>query len=154
MWVISQLSCNPGPGVVPPSLFTPCALVSMARTSSPSHGHIGLSWHTVGDHVPLEIQSLQIRALSSLLFLTYLLIKKIYIFIWLFWVLVVALGIFLVCNMQDLQLLHVGSGSLSRDRSQGPCFGSAESQPLDHQGSPSSFFKKCKKNSTNKNEYQ
>ena len=49
----------------------------------------------------------------------------------------------LSCNMQDLQLWHansqlwhVGSNSLTRDRTWAPCIGSAESQPLDHQGSP------------------
>ena len=31
---------------------------------------------------------------------------------------------------------HVGSSSLTRDRTQAPSIGSAESYPLDHQGSP------------------
>ena len=33
-------------------------------------------------------------------------------------------------------LWRVGSSSLTRDRTQAPCIGTAESQPLDHQGSP------------------
>ena len=57
-------------------------------------------------------------------------------------ILVVALGIFdRHCNMQGLwlrhansQLQHVGSSSLTRDRTLAPCIGSLESQPLDHQG--------------------
>ena len=48
----------------------------------------------------------------------------IYLFIWL--------------HTQDLQtlLLHMGSSSLTRDRTHPPCIGSTESWPLDHQGSP------------------
>ena len=34
------------------------------------------------------------------------------------------------------QLQHVGSSSLTRDRTWAPCTGSSESQPLDHQGIP------------------
>ena len=34
---------------------------------------------------------------------------------------------------------HLRSNSLTRNRTQAPCIGTAESQPLDHQGSPSSF---------------
>ena len=37
------------------------------------------------------------------------------------------------------QLQHVGSSSLTRDRTWAPCTGSSESQPLDHQGSPISI---------------
>ena len=36
--------------------------------------------------------------------------------------------------------MHAGSGSLIRDRTQGPCLGSMESHPLDHQGSPTYDF--------------
>ena len=44
------------------------------------------------------------------------------------------------CGMQTLQLCHVGSSSLSRLEPGSPgCTGSVESQPLDHQGSPSSL---------------
>ena len=32
--------------------------------------------------------------------------------------------------------MHVGSSSLTRDRTQAPCIGSTESYPLHHQGSP------------------
>ena len=41
------------------------------------------------------------------------------------------------------QLWHVGSSSLTRDRTQAPCIGSADvqSQPLDHRGSPLIYFK-------------
>ena len=56
-----------------------------------------------------------------------------------------ALG--LHCSTQDLQLGHtnsqllpVGTSSLTRDQTQAPCIGSAESQPLDHQGSPYSIL--------------
>ena len=41
------------------------------------------------------------------------------------------------------QLQHVGSGSLTRDRTQSPYIGNMESQTLDHQGSPvESHFKR------------
>ena len=33
----------------------------------------------------------------------------------------------------------MGSSSLTRDQTQGPCIGNMESQPLDHQGSPYPF---------------
>ena len=36
--------------------------------------------------------------------------------------------------------MHVGSSSLTRDRTRAPCIGSTESYPLDHQGSPRDFF--------------
>ena len=40
-------------------------------------------------------------------------------------------------GMQTLSCgMHVGSSSLTRDQTQAPCIGSAESYPLDHQGSP------------------
>ena len=39
-------------------------------------------------------------------------------------------------SKRDLQLQGVGSGSLTRDLTWAPCFGTMESQPLDHQGSP------------------
>ena len=42
------------------------------------------------------------------------------------------------CGTQNLQLQHVGSGSGTRGRTQAPCIGSVESQPLDRQGSPCS----------------
>ena len=46
------------------------------------------------------------------------------IFIWLHGVLVVAHGLFHVyCSMQDLQLQHVGSDSLTRDQTWLPCIG-------------------------------
>ena len=51
------------------------------------------------------------------------------LFIWLLQVLVVA-GRLLSCGM------HVGSSSLTSNRTQAPCIGSAESYPLRHQGSP------------------
>ena len=47
--------------------------------------------------------------------------------------LVVTCGL-LSCSM------HVGSSSLTRDRTQAHCTGSAESYLLDHQGSPKSAF--------------
>ena len=40
------------------------------------------------------------------------------------------------CSMWDLELQHVGSSSLTRNRTPVPCIGSEESQPLNHQGSP------------------
>ena len=61
------------------------------------------------------------------------------LFIWLCWVLVVALRIFSCC-MQDLfffggghskLLWHVGPSSLTRDWTKAPWIGSAESYPLD-----------------------
>ena len=52
-----------------------------------------------------------------------------YLFIWLHQVLVGAHRI-LSCGMQYL------SSSLTRDWTRVPCTGNAESQPLDHQGSP------------------
>ena len=71
-----------------------------------------------------------------------------YLFIWLYQVLVPAMGIFdLHCSMQGLQfwhsnsqLQHVGSSSLARNQTWAPCAGSAESQPLDHQGRPRTSF--------------
>ena len=42
----------------------------------------------------------------------------------------------LSCSIQDLQLQHVGSSSLTRDQTWALCIGSVKSQPLDHQGSP------------------
>ena len=43
--------------------------------------------------------------------------------------------------MQTLSCsMHVGSSSLTRDRTQAPCIGSAKSYPLDHQRSPSNSF--------------
>ena len=51
------------------------------------------------------------------------------------------------CGMRDLQLWHanfqlrhVESSSLTRDGTWAACIGSAESQPLDHQGSPGCKF--------------
>ena len=41
----------------------------------------------------------------------------------------------------------MGSSSLSRDGPQAPCIGSAESQPLDHQGSPSLDILECRSSS-------
>ena len=37
-------------------------------------------------------------------------------------------------------LWHAGSSSLTRDKTQAPCIGSTESQPLDHQQSPWNMF--------------
>ena len=66
---------------------------------------------------------------------------------WLHWVLVVACGIFIAacgifsCGVWELSCgMHVGSSSLTRDRTWAPCIGSTESYPLDHQGSPSAHF--------------
>ena len=50
--------------------------------------------------------------------------------------LVVAPGL-LSCGIRTLSCgMHVGSSSLTRDRTRAPCIGSAESYPLYHQGSP------------------
>ena len=46
----------------------------------------------------------------------------------------------LSCGVRALQFLHVASSSLTRDQTQAPCTGSAQSQPLDHQGSPQAQF--------------
>ena len=44
----------------------------------------------------------------------------------------------LSCGMQTpICVMHVGSSSLTRDRTQAPCIGSMESYPLSHQGSSS-----------------
>ena len=43
------------------------------------------------------------------------------------------------CGMQT-QSWHVGSSSLTRDRTQASCIGNLESEPLDHQGSSSIFI--------------
>ena len=44
----------------------------------------------------------------------------------------------LSCGMRTLSCSrHVGSSSPTRDQTQAPCIGSAESYPLDHQGIPS-----------------
>ena len=69
-----------------------------------------------------------------------------YLFIWLYWVLVVACRTFdLYCGMRDLFFSSCGVKILScslwdlvltRDETQAPCIGSLESQPQDHQGSP------------------
>ena len=46
----------------------------------------------------------------------------------------------LSCGMWAVSCsMHVGSRSLTRDRTQAPCIGSVESYPLDHQGRPMSF---------------
>lgn len=42
----------------------------------------------------------------------------------------------LSCGIQDLELQHSGSSSLTRNGTRTPCTGSMESQPLGHQGSP------------------
>ena len=49
----------------------------------------------------------------------------------------VAGSLFMECR--TFQLRHVGSSSLTGDRTQTPCIGRAESQPLDHQGCPNIF---------------
>ena len=46
----------------------------------------------------------------------------------------------LSCGVRALQFLHVASSSLTRDQTQAPCTGSAQSQPLDHEGSPQAQF--------------
>ena len=48
-------------------------------------------------------------------------------------------NIYLFGSIRDLSssLQHVGSSSLTRDRTWAPCIGSPEFQPLDYQGSPS-----------------
>ena len=54
--------------------------------------------------------------------------------------LVVACGS-LSCGMRTLSCgMHVGSSSLTSDRTQGPCIGCMESYPLRHQGSPRDWF--------------
>ena len=60
------------------------------------------------------------------------------------WDLLVAAGSLLSCSMSTLSCgMHVGSSSLTRDRTWAPCTGSMESYPLDYQGSPwTSFFKR------------
>ena len=66
-------------------------------------------------------------------------IFNIYLFIWLLRVLVAA-GRLLSCSMRTLSCgMHVGSSSLTRDRTRAPCIGSVESYPLHHQGSPSTY---------------
>lgn len=57
------------------------------------------------------------------------------LFIWPHRVLAVACGRF-SCSPQTAWLLHMGSSSLSRNRTRTPCAGSSESQSLDQQGSP------------------
>ena len=60
----------------------------------------------------------------------------IYLFIWLHQVLVAA-GRVLRCGIRTLSCgMHVGSSSLSRERTRAPCVGST----LRHQGSPSYIF--------------
>ena len=54
-------------------------------------------------------------------------------FIWLHWVSVATCRIF-SCGIWTLYLWYVESSSLTGDETQAPCTGSAESQPLDHQG--------------------
>ena len=77
----------------------------------------------------------------------FLFFLKKYLFIYLFWprrVLVEASGIFVAawgiffaaCGIFSCGV-RVGSSSLTRDRTRAPCIGSTESQPLDHQRSPS-----------------
>ena len=56
--------------------------------------------------------------------------NNIYLFIWLHHVL------FAVGSIFNHFLWHVGSSSLTRDQTSNPCSGSSESEPLDHQGSP------------------
>ena len=75
-----------------------------------------------------------------------LILKAIYliwffsIFILLYWVLLVAGGL-LSCGMQTPSCsMHVGSSSLTRDRTWAPCVGSVEYYPLCHQGSPRNIF--------------
>ena len=66
--------------------------------------------------------------------------KNIYLFIWLPRVLVAAGGL-LSCGMRTLTCgMHVGSSSLTRDRTPTRCIGSMTSYPLRHQGSPQPHF--------------
>ena len=44
------------------------------------------------------------------------------------------------CSVQGLYLWLVGSSSLTRNQTQAPCIGRAESQPLGHQGSPQIYI--------------
>ena len=44
------------------------------------------------------------------------------------------------CSAWDLQLQHVGSGSLTRDQTWAPYIGREPSQSLEHQGSPRKLF--------------
>ena len=61
----------------------------------------------------------------------------IYLFIWLRWVLVAAHGIFgLYCGVQDLFSCSMWDAV----QTQVPCNGSSERWPLDHQGSPNTWF--------------
>ena len=46
----------------------------------------------------------------------------------------------LCCSIRDLQLQHVGSSSLTRDRTWASCTRSMESQLLDHQGRPKTMM--------------
>ena len=46
----------------------------------------------------------------------------------------------LSCHTWDLQLQHMRSSSLTRDRTQTPCIGSTASEPLYHQWSPFCIF--------------
>ena len=49
----------------------------------------------------------------------------------------------LSCGTRTLSCsMHVGSSSLTKDRTLAPCIGSAESYPLRHQGSPNNPFLK------------
>ena len=78
-----------------------------------------------------------------LMFLFFVFCFVIYLFIWLCWVLVAAGGL-LSSGMRTLSCsMRVGSSSLTRDWTQAPCIGSAESYPLRHQGGPPGclFFK-------------
>ena len=45
------------------------------------------------------------------------------------------------CTRASLQ--HVGSSSLTKDQTQGPCIGSSMSYPVDHQASPHCSFYPC-----------
>ena len=79
-------------------------------------------------------------------FLLLLFLKSIYLFR-LCRVLVAACGTFLAawgflvaaCGLLSCSM-HAGSRSPTRDQTRAPCIGSTESYPLDHQGSPSSYF--------------
>ena len=65
---------------------------------------------------------------------------SLFFLIWLCWVLVAAGGP-LSCGMRTISCsTHAGSSSPTRDRTWAPCIGSAESYPLDHQGSLPTCF--------------
>ena len=103
------------------SLFSECLELSLSGISSTNTS----LWNFVpATHLGSEDTSMSMS------------LPFIYLFIWLRWVLVVALGLFPQLQLVNSQLQHVRSSSLDKDQTQAPCTGSVTSQPLDHQGSP------------------